>query len=310
MSLMRALVKDARSVSLCSVPWPVPRADEVIVRVEVAGLCRTDLYIADGKIPSPSPLILGHEFSGTIQGIGPNITGLQLGQRVAVMPILSCGVCAYCRRGLERVCQQRSMLGVDRDGAFAEFVAVPARFAYPIPESMSFQAAAYAEPVTAALGVLNAGLDPEQNGLIYGNNRFSQLLLQVLRVHGFKRIAIHDPKKAPLPTDCCDFLIETFASAEAVEEMILAVRPLGTIVLKSRQPWPTALDLLSAIPKELTFRTVHHGSFVQALQLLAEDRLHLADVVGPVQPLSAWEHIFALARRGEQCKFFFSPADQ
>ncbi len=307
---MRALVKDARSVSLCSVPCPVPRADEVLVHVEVAGLCRTDLYVADGKIPSRTPLILGHEFSGTIEEIGPSVSNVQAGQRVAVMPILSCGVCDYCRRGLERVCQRRSVLGVDRDGAFAEFVAVPARFVYPIPEGLSFQAAALAEPVTAALGVLNAGLDPDQSGLIYGKNRFSQLLLQVLRVHGFKRIAIHDPERAPLPADCCDFAIETFASAETVAEMIRAVRPLGTIVLKSRQPWPTALDLLSAIPKELTFRTVHHGSFAQALQLLAEGRLHLMDMVGPLNPLSAWEHVFDLARQGEQCKFFFLPADQ
>jgi L-iditol 2-dehydrogenase len=310
MSLMRALLKDAQSVSLASVPCPLPQADEVVVRVAIAGLCRTDLYIADGKIPSPSPLVLGHEFSGTVHALGSGVSRFLPGQRVAVMPILSCGDCDYCQRGLERVCQQRTMLGVDRDGAFASFVAVPARFVYPIPAAMSFQAAAYAEPVTAALGVLNAGLGPTQKGVIYGDNRFSHLLLQVLRVHGLTQVTIHDPKAGPLPADCCDFLIETFATSEAVGEMIRAVRPLGTIVFKSRQPRPAALDLLAAIPKELTFRTVHHGSFARALQLLAEDRLDLSDLLGQVHPLDDWERVFALARRGEQCKFFFSPADQ
>jgi L-iditol 2-dehydrogenase len=310
MSMMPALVKDAPSLSLCSVPRPTPRADEVVVRVAVAGLCRTDLYVADGKIPSANPLILGHEFSGTVHLIGTDVSRLAPGHRVAVMPILSCGTCMYCRQGLERVCPQRSMLGVDRDGAFAEFVAVPARFVHPIPAGMSFQAAAYAEPVTAALGVLNAGLDSDRNGLIYGNNRFSHLLLRVLALHGFQRVGIHDPKKATLSRDCCDFLIETVANAEAVAEMIQAVRPLGTIVFKSRQPRPTALDLLSAIPKELTFRTVHHGSFVHALQLLAEGRLDLSGLLGPAAPLADWERVFALARRGEQNKFFFSLADQ
>src|SRR4051812_41399185 len=151
MSEMLALVKEARSLSLRRVPRPSPRADEVVVRVASAGLCRTDLYVAEGKLPSANPVILGHEFSGVVDALGSGVTAVTPGQRVAVMPILSCGGCSYCQRGLERVCQQRAMLGVDRDGAFAEFVAVPARFVYPIPSGISFQTAAYAEPVTAAL---------------------------------------------------------------------------------------------------------------------------------------------------------------
>jgi L-iditol 2-dehydrogenase len=309
---MKALLKQGTSVAVRTVPRPVLQApDDVLLRVAVAGLCRTDLYVAEGRLPSPDPLILGHEFSGVVEACGAAVHGLSRGDRVAVMPVIWCGNCDSCSRGQETTCLRPAMLGVHRDGAFAEFVALPSRCVYRIPDSLSFLAAAYAEPVAAALAVLNAGLRPEEKGLIYGHNRFSLLLRQVLEAHGFRRVTVHDLERdAPLEANAYDFIVETFATRAALADMMRAVRPYGTIVFKSRQPFPAAIDLPAAIAKELTFRAVNYGPFPKALALLAEGRIEINGLFGPVHPLEDFERVFADARRGEAAKVFFSPSGE
>src|SRR5262249_21566407 len=119
MPTMRALVKRGSRLELCEVPVPSINGDEVLVRVAVAGLCRTDRQVARGQIPAADPLILGHEFAGTVEAVGWNVWGVRPGQRVAVRPVFGCGACAVCQGGDEINCPKRTMLGVEHDGAFA-----------------------------------------------------------------------------------------------------------------------------------------------------------------------------------------------
>lgn len=308
MDTMRAIVKGGSSVAVRSVPVPAVRApDDVIIRVAVAGVCRTDLYVAAGRLPCPDSLVLGHEFAGTVHAVGSSASGISPGQRVAVMPIIPCLDCDECRTGAETVCQRRTMLGVDRDGAFAEFVAVPARAVYVVPDFVPFQAAAYAEPVAAALAVLNAGLRPGQRGLIYGRNRFAALALRILVAHDLTDVTIVDPAGPTPAENGYDFAIETDATADGLAAMLRAVRPRGTVVLKSRPAAPVPVDVGLAVRKELTFRAVHYGSFREAVGLLAERRVELADLFGPAYPLEYFERVFAAAERDESLKLFFAP---
>ncbi len=313
MGMMQAVVKRGVGVTVATVRRPSPRVDEVVVRVALAGICRTDLYVANGRIANvPESLVLGHEFSGTVFESGAGGCGPAPGEHVAVFPIVPCGVCVSCRGGHELGCLSRTMLGVDRDGAFAEYVAVPSRCVHRLPERVSLRHAAYAEPVAAALAVLNAELRPEQRGLIYGQNRFALLVRRILLLHGFERLTVHDPRDRGEPPEdhAYDFVIETCATAQALAAMVRAVRPRGTVVLKSRQPWPAAIDLMAAIPKETIFRAVNYGPFERALALLAGGRLDLDDLLGPVFPLEQAVKAFEVAAAGESNKVFLAAADE
>jgi L-iditol 2-dehydrogenase len=180
-STMKALMKDGNAVAVKTVPQPrVQREDEVLIRVVLAGLCRTDVYVAESRIVAPDPLLLGHEFAGVVAEVGAQVTGLKPGDRVAVNPALPCEKCQLCVQGATADCQQSTFLGVNRHGAFAEFIVVPARVIYRFPDTVSFLAGAYLEPVAASLAVLKAGIQPEAKGLIYGDNRISQLTHKLL----------------------------------------------------------------------------------------------------------------------------------
>src|SRR5262245_28923258 len=104
MSTMTALVRHGSWVGLRQLPRPRPGDGEVLVRVVVAGICRTDLHVAAGLLPAADPVVLGHEFAGVVEAAGSRVEGLRRGDRVAVMPVLPCGACPPCRAGDELVC--------------------------------------------------------------------------------------------------------------------------------------------------------------------------------------------------------------
>lgn len=306
---MRALVKEGKSLSVKSVARPTVSADtQVVIQVRMAGLCRTDLFVAEGRIPARDPVVLGHEFAGIVDDAGSAVHGLKPGQPVTVMPWLPCQTCPQCQSGSETTCQQRVFLGIDCHGAFAEYIVVPARAVYPVPPTMPDKVAAYSEPVAAALSVLNAGLKPEQSGLIYGSNRFSVLLRAIMQAHGFNRITIYDPNKPGqgLEQSAYDFAIETVATTETLAEIVRATRPHGTVVLKSRQPCPVGINLITAVQKELTFRAVNYGSFTRSIAMLAEGLLDVDELLGPVYSLEEYEQAFADSRHNETTKVFMS----
>lgn len=312
-TVMRAIVRSRTGVSVQAVPRPMTeRDDDVLVRVAVAGVCRTDLYVADGSIASSEGRILGHECAGVVEEVGHAVPSVRAGHHVTIMPMISCGRCEQCIGNAETVCVARSMLGVDRDGAFAEFVVVPAKAVYRIPDSMPFNVAAYSEPVAAALAVLKAEIRPEQRGLIYGHSRFSTLVSRLLLARGFSRLECFDPRQdgASLASNAYDFVIETVATPAALRQMVRAIKPRGTVVFKSRTPLPVSIDFGLAVAKELIFRAVSYGSFREAIGLLAERLIQLDDLLGDVYRLDDFEQVFLRAREDESTKLFFSPGGE
>ena len=303
MPTMKAIRKAGANLELCRLEVPRPGAGEVQVRVESAGVCRTDVHVARGRLPSADPVVLGHEFAGVVTALGDGVTNVGRGDRVAVLPLMPCGACIVCQKDDPINCPRRTMLGVDRDGAFAAFVVVPAALAYVLPETVPFAAAAYAEPIAAALGVMAAGLSPQGRGLVMGHNRFAVLIERLLRLHGFRDLVVGDEAEG----DEFDFVIETGLSDDTLWRMTRAARPGGTLVLRSRRPGPFALDALTAVTKQLTIRAVNYGPFRRALGLLVEGALDLGGLVGPAHPLEEYEEVFAGAERSEDVKLFFDP---
>jgi len=134
---MRAMVLERPGAPLrpAELPVPEPGAGQVLVRVRVCGVCRTDLHVADGELPRPKlPLVLGHQIVGTVEASGESTEGFAVGDRVGI-PWLgwTCGECRFCRAGRENLCEHARFTGYDVDGGYAELAVADARYAFPIP---------------------------------------------------------------------------------------------------------------------------------------------------------------------------------
>lgn len=135
---------ESNPLELTEVPLPVPREGEVLVRVKVCGLCRTDLHVVEGELaPRKSPVIPGHQIVGVIEQVGAGVTRFGGGERVGIAWLhRTCGVCEYCRAGRENLCDNATFTGYIADGGYAEYAVAPADFVYPIPDSFGDEQAA------------------------------------------------------------------------------------------------------------------------------------------------------------------------
>ena len=185
---MRAMLLDApgRPLRAATLPVPQPGPGQVGLRVRACGVCRTDLHVADGELPHPKlPLVLGHEIVGTVETHGPGAQRFAVGARVGV-PWLgwTCGVCAFCRRGRENLCDQARFTGYQLDGGYAEYAVADGRFCFPIPKDYDDPAAA---PLLCAglIGyrALRAAGDAGRLG-IYGFGAAAHIVAQVARYEG------------------------------------------------------------------------------------------------------------------------------
>ncbi|MFO0660231.1 MAG: alcohol dehydrogenase catalytic domain-containing protein [Polyangiaceae bacterium] len=288
-------------MSLTEQQSPCASSDECVIDVMIAGICRTDLLVARGALNAREPITLGHEFSGLVSSCPSDRT--LIGSRVAVRPQIECQQCTGCRE--TGLCLSPHMLGIVRDGCFAEKVVVPTRHVLRIPDSMTFRTAAYVEPVAAALAVIDvtgALLDRHQPGLIYGKNRIAELTRRVLEAHGYEHVCVHDPSRETLPAHHFAWAIETVASTRALSDIVEALRPRGVLVLKSRTAEPMALDLPRIIRKEISFHAVSYGSFERAIDLLAARQIEIDDLIGDDFSLDEYELAFAKAYASESSK--------
>jgi len=154
--VMRAVVKSKPEpgVEFAEVPKPKPATDEVLIEVKAAAICGSDLGIYDYS-PAYSkmrlPVVMGHEFSGRVAEIGPQVKGYAVCDRVLSESVKSCGVCAYCHSGHENLCDASTLFGIHTDGGMAEYVTVPYKLLHRLPEELSFEEGALIEPLSNAL---------------------------------------------------------------------------------------------------------------------------------------------------------------
>jgi 2-desacetyl-2-hydroxyethyl bacteriochlorophyllide A dehydrogenase len=193
---MRAAVLHPGAKDLRTEEWPTPAAGpgEVLVRVAACGLCRTDLHYLHG-VPTAKapPLVLGHEVSGTVEGIGTGVEGIAPGTRVLLPPVLPCGTCEPCRRGRGNICAKMLMLGNHRDGGFAEFVAVPASCAFPLPPGLALEESSVLSDAgsTAYHAVVNRGRVAAGEWVaVLGCGGVGLSVLQMAKAAGARLIAV------------------------------------------------------------------------------------------------------------------------
>ena len=303
---MVALVANPNGPVLRATTRPrLQRDGDVRVRVELAGICRTDVIASRCGLGCQPGRVLGHEVAGTVIETGPAVSRLHAGQAVTVMPYFTCGRCHDCQRTAGRLCEAPTFLGVDVDGAFAEEVVVPGRAVHPLPPGTPWRHGAYVEPVAASLAVLNVDLPTEGHGLIYGHGRIAALTQRILAVHGFTQVD-RCGSLADLPAGRrYAYVIETSAAKDGIADLLHAVEPGGRVVLKSRPAGPVSFDLALAVRREITLHAVHYGGFDEAIRLLTSGALEIDDLLGETYPISAFESAFA-ADTGAR-KIFLAP---
>jgi 2-desacetyl-2-hydroxyethyl bacteriochlorophyllide A dehydrogenase len=193
---MRAIVLDKPgSYRVAQVPDPVPGPGQIVVRVDACGICGTDLHIMDGEFPpTPYPITPGHEFAGTVAAVAGDVTiDLPVGARVAVDPSLYCGYCRRCRSGRDNLCENWAAIGDTVDGAFAEYVAVPAANAHRLPDGFDGQLGAMIEPLACAVhGLRRLGPLFGDSVVLTGAGTMGLLLLQLLVHAGAGPVTVVD----------------------------------------------------------------------------------------------------------------------
>jgi 2-desacetyl-2-hydroxyethyl bacteriochlorophyllide A dehydrogenase len=195
------LISPGKALELAEIPMPSPSPGEVVVRVRAAGICHSDAHYRAGRSSTgPLPLTLGHEVSGTIEECGPAVNQFKAGDRVCVHYLATCGNCAYCHQGNEQFCVSGQMIGKQRDGGYAEFLAVPARSVLRLPDEIPFDQGAIMMCSTAtSLHALNkARIKAGDSVAVFGIGGLGLSAIQLARAFGATEVFAVDIKQSKL----------------------------------------------------------------------------------------------------------------
>jgi threonine dehydrogenase-like Zn-dependent dehydrogenase len=272
------------------IPIPEPPPGEALVRVLRAGICNTDLELLKGYYPYQG--ILGHEFVGVVeQGPEQLINKRVVGEINAV-----CGYCRFCRSGKSTHCENRTVLGiVNRNGAFAEYLCLPVKNLHPVPENVSTEAATFTEPIAAALEIQEqVKLSQDDRVLVVGDGKLGQLVAQTIALTGCDLLVVgrHREKLVNLEargiktglsdavTDrTFDISVECTGNPAGFSTARRALRPRGTLVLKSTYAGNLSLDASSLVVDEITLIGSRCGPFTPALELLATKQVDVESLI-------------------------------
>jgi len=197
---MKAVIKTSTglgNIKYMEVEEPKFSSDQILVKVKAAGLCGTDvsLYdwtntIVEGYNP-PTPVIMGHEFAGEVVGVGEDTEGFVVGDRITANPVVSCGNCHLCQQGRANICTNRTLLGLQKNGVFAKYVAIPYEAAYKLPDNISYQIGALSEPLCVVIHALErVPVNPGDVVVIVGAGPLGLLLSLMAQVAGAGRVIV------------------------------------------------------------------------------------------------------------------------
>jgi len=328
---MKALVlKDYGRFAVEDFPVPELQPDEVLVRVRACGICGSDVHGMDGstgrRIP---PIVMGHEAAGEIAEVSGAVTGWKPGDRVTFDSTVSCGECWFCQRGNVNLCENRRVLGVScgeyrRHGAFAEFVAVPQRILYRLPDNLSFDQAAMVEAVSVAVhAVKRTPLAADGVALVVGTGMIGLLVVQALRAAGCAevienrlRLALKlgatqilraddatwlDKVRARTGGRGVDAAFEVVGLPQTVKTTIESVRKGGSVTLVGNLKPQVDLPLQAVVTRELTLigTCASAGEYPECLELIASGKINVTEFISATPPLAEGAQWFERLHAGE-----------
>lgn len=333
---MRALLlSEYKRIELVEFPQPEAAPDEVLIRVEACGVCGSDVHGFDGstgrRIP---PIVMGHEAAGVVERTGSSVRGLRAGDRVTFDSMVYCGECRFCRRGEVNLCDNRRVLGVScgeyrRHGAFAEYVAVPERITYKLPDEVPFEHAAMVEPVSISVHAL--ALTPVRLGdtaVVVGTGMVGLLVVQAAKLAGCSRVIAVDTDDArlalaaklgasdalnPNTTDVpaavrdltagagADVAFEVVGASQPVETAIASVRKGGAVTLVGNFSPTVQLPLQSVVTRQVKLigSCGSAGEYPACLDLLARCAIQVQPLISAVAPLAEGPSWFERLYAGE-----------
>ena len=290
-----AVLIEPRKLVIKDVPKPEPGPKDVRIRVLLGSICGSDHTLYNGGFGVPLPVIPGHEAIGRIEKIGAGVTGLAIGQRVTVQPNVACGDCHLCRAGQKNLCPAKVRLGVDKNGVFAEFAAVPADYVWPVPDGIEDEVAVFTEPLAVTVHAMNIWKPRKgDRTLIFGAGTMGLLTLQLAVLHGAEAAAcdlvetrlalalqlgalrtIGPGESFETFYNTFDVIYETSGAPAALAQVIRFAAPMGKIVVLSlpskEHPIPTNM----IVRKELQIMgsLIYTDEFPESMKLLESGRI-------------------------------------
>jgi alcohol dehydrogenase len=274
---MKALVyTQPNEMQIQDRPYPSLESGEVILKIESVGICGSDMHAYHGHDPRRKPgLVLGHEFSGTVADVNSPL--FLKGQRVTGNPLITCGNCEYCLQGRNNLCANRTMVGMTRPGAFAEYMSIPANSLIPIPETLSLDDAAITEPAATAVHAINLSMRALQRPiqecrvLILGGGAIGMLAALLLKHYGvddirlaevnsLRRSAIEkhvgcktfNPLEDQPQENAFDFVMDCVGAVPTRNAALTAIKPGGVVMHVGLQDWASEIDMRKLTLAEIT----------------------------------------------------------
>ncbi len=325
---MKALIlKQYDNLVYEDVPEPQVGPGDVLIQVKACGICGSDVHGMDGstgrRLP---PIVMGHEASGIIARLGKNVENWKTGDRVTFDSTVSCGDCHFCRKGKTNLCDNRKVLGVSCeeyrcDGAFAEYVAVPARILYRLPEAISFEQATFTEPLSVATHAVNrTPKSPNSTAVVVGSGMVGLLVVQALRAAGCGKIIAVDIDQSRLDLACklgadmglradqsdvrkevmqktdnlgADIALEVVGLNETVKTAEAVLRKGGALTLVGNFSPTVDWPLQSVVTREISVygSYISCGEYPACLEMMASGAINVGALISATAPLgegAAW----------------------
>jgi (R,R)-butanediol dehydrogenase/meso-butanediol dehydrogenase/diacetyl reductase len=339
MATMRAVVyRGDADFGLEEVPVPeIKRGDDVLLRVQAAGICGTDVHIVEpgSTFPTVNGTVLGHEYTGVVEEIGPDVRNVAVGDRVVVEPNIPCLTCVYCRKAMPNQCLNMIYTGLASNGGWAELNVMPARMLYKVPEGMSIERAALAEPVSCVLGgTAKVHIDPGDTVVVLGAGPIGLIYQQIFQFSGADKVIVVEPHPAradiartlgatevlnPREEDVAAYVkSQTGIGADVVVDTVgnqvanalKLVRKRGTVLLFGMMSGAVA----SFEQLEFTFREIRiQGTLIgtynmnEALKLLDKGVIDTDTMISHHLSIAEAEAAIGELRAGRGCKILLYP---
>jgi L-iditol 2-dehydrogenase len=316
------LLSEYKHLNVTDVPEPEIKPDELLIRVRACGICGSDVHGYDGssgrRIP---PIVMGHEAAGVVAAVGEAVTDISIDDRVTFDSTVSCGHCHFCKRGQINLCENREVLGVScgdyrRMGAFAEYVAVPRRICYRLPDELPFEKAAMIEAVSVAVHAVS--LTPialNDTAVVVGAGMIGLLTLQAARLAGCGRVIVVDVDSSRLDTARslgasdvilakdtdvaaevkeltaglgADVAFECVGATPTIETSIASTRKGGTVTLIGNIAPKVEIPLQSVVTRQIRLQgsCASSGEYPACIDFLARGAIRVEAMLSAIAPLT------------------------
>jgi 2-desacetyl-2-hydroxyethyl bacteriochlorophyllide A dehydrogenase len=307
---MKALMfygkEDLRFVDIAK---PEIKENEVLLKIKKVGICGTDLHIYHGGMAVPTPLVIGHEFVGEVAEIGSQVTNVKVGDKAAAEHVVGCGECQYCKSGKKNICVKPTVFGLDRPGALAEYMAIPAELVFPLPDGMDYDAGVLVEPLSIAVyAVGKSGLSAGDDVAVIGQGPIGLFIDQIATVKGAKVVGIDvlndrlnyakskglianfvnskeqsavDVVKDLTDGRGIDYAFEVVGREETLTQAIDIVNKGGKVMVLGVFSKPVSLDMMKVVKREISVCGAWTclNSFPETIEMLSSNKISTSDFI-------------------------------